>query len=162
MFFNVLNFLMAGNLPPFGCVCVVVEREEQFLVVELADGRVVFPGGFMRWHESPEETLGREGREETGLLIRAVNMIGYYPHVTNRLDQMSTLTLVYQGEAVSGTLKKSMEGRPLWIAADALPEKLAPDYHTIFADYLRYCTEHSEVKSETTGRYAITDTIRQP
>ena len=136
IFFNVLNFLMAGNLPPFGCVCVIVEREKRFLVVEQTNGSVVFPGGFMRWRELPEQTLRREGQEETGLLIRAQDLIGYYPHVAKSIVQMSTLTLVYRGEAVSGTLKKSMEGDPLWIAADELPGRLAPEYHRIFEDYL--------------------------
>ncbi len=162
VFFNVLNFLMAGNLPPFGCVCVVVEKEKQFLVVEQTNGSVVFPGGFMRWRESPEQTLSREGQEETGLLIRAIDMIGYYPHAARNIGEMSTLTFVYRGETVSGTLKKSMEGSPLWIGADELPGKLAPEYHTIFADYLRYRTEHGEVDLHTTGTHAATNTIRQP
>ena len=162
IFFNVLNSLMAGNLPPFGCVCVIVEREKRFLVVEQTNGGVVFPGGFMRWRELPEQTLRREGQEETGLLIRAQDLIGYYPHVAKSISQMSTLTLVYRGEAVSGTLKKSMEGNPLWIAADELPGKLAPEYHRIFEDYLRYRTRHGEVDIHTTGTYATTNTFRQP
>ena len=162
VFFNVLNFLMAGNLPPFGCVCIIVEKEQQFLVVEQTNGSVVFPGGFMRWGELPEQTLRREGHEETGLFIRALDMIGYYPYAARGIGEMSTLTLVYRGEAVSGTLKKSMEGNPLWIAAAELPGKLAPEYHTIFADYLRYQTEHSEVDIHTTGTHAATNTIHQP
>ena len=162
IFFNVLNFLMAGNLPPFGCVCVIVEKEKQFLVVEQTNGSVVFPGGFMRWRESPEQTLRREGQEETGLLIHALDMIGYYPHAAKSIDQMSTLTLVYRGEVVSGTLKKSMEGHPRWIATDELPGKLAPEYHRIFEGYLRYTTEHSELNIRTTGIHAATNTIRQP
>jgi ADP-ribose pyrophosphatase YjhB (NUDIX family) len=116
----------------------------------------------MRWRELPEQTLRREGQEETGLLIRAQDLIGYYPHVAKSISQMSTLTLVYRGEAVSGTLKKSMEGNPLWIAADELPGKLAPEYHRIFEDYLRYRTRHGEVDIHTTGTYATTNTFRQP
>lgn len=161
LFFNVLNLLMAGNLPPFGCVCVIVEKEQQFLVVEQADGSVVFPGGFMRWHEVPEQTLRREGQEETGLLIRARDIIGFFPYTTQSIAQMSTLTLVYQGEIISGTLKKSIEGSPLWIAADALPEKLAPEYHTIFEEYLRYRAQHNEEKIHTNGTYPSTDITPQ-
>lgn len=162
IFFNMLNFLMAGNLPPFGCVCVIVEREKRFLVVEQTNGSVVFPGGFMRWRELPEQTLRREGEEETGLLIHAQNLIGYYPHSAKNSVQMSTLTLVYRGEAVSGALKKSMEGNPLWIAADELPAKLAPEYHRIFEDYLHGHTEHSEANIRATGTYSATNIMRQP
>ncbi len=160
VFFNMLNFLMAGNLPPFGCVCVIVEKEKRFLVVEQTNGSVVFPGGFMRWRELPEQTLRREGQEETGLLIHAVDMIGYYPHAARNIGEMSTLTLVYRGETVSGTLKRSMEGHPLWIAADDLPAKLAPEYHKIFEDYSRYLAGHSEVNISTTGIHV--NTIHQP
>ncbi len=158
LFFNLLNLLLAGNLPPFGCVCVVVEKEKQFLVVELIDGSIVFPGGFMRWHESPEQTLRREGQEETGLLLRAGNIIGYYPYATKSITQMSTVTLAYQGEVVGGTLKESMEGRPLWITADMLPEKLAPTYHTIFQAYLRYRSLSSDTNTHTTETLASTNT----
>ena len=153
LFFNALNFLMAGNLPPFGCVCVIVEKEQEFLVVELADGSVVFPGGFMRWHEAPEQTLRREGEEETGLLIQARDIIGFFPYATQNMIQMSTLTLVYQGEVISGTLKKSIEGCPLWITADALQEKLDPTYHTILEEYLRYRTQQNETKPHANGTY---------
>jgi ADP-ribose pyrophosphatase YjhB (NUDIX family) len=153
LFFSMLNFLMAGNLPPFGCVCAIVEKEKQFLVVELIDGYVVFPGGFMRWHESPEQTLRREGQEETGLFIRAKDLIGLYPCTARSITQMSTLTMVYQAEVVSGTLKKSIEGRPLWIAADALPGKLASDYHRILEEYLRYRAQPDETKFRASGTY---------
>ncbi len=31
IFFNILNILLAGNLPPFGCVCVIVEDQDKYL-----------------------------------------------------------------------------------------------------------------------------------
>ena len=54
IFFNILNFLLAGNLPPFGCVAVVVQDQGRYLVVERPEGGLVFPGGFMRWHEGTQ------------------------------------------------------------------------------------------------------------
>src|ERR1700730_7290751 len=70
VFFNMLNVLLGGHLPPWGCAAVIVEERDHYLVVELPRGRVVFPGGFMTWREDPKHTAQREAQEETGLLVR--------------------------------------------------------------------------------------------
>ena len=138
VFFNTLNLLMAGNLPPFCCTSVVVEKDRHFLVVELGSGETVFPGGFMRWREQPEQTAQRECREETGLQIHLNGLIGYYPTSSYQLDRMSTLNLAYAAEVTGGTLRDSIEGHPYWISEGELREKLSPRYHIILDDYLRY------------------------
>jgi ADP-ribose pyrophosphatase YjhB (NUDIX family) len=138
LFFNFLNILLGGNLPPFGSVCVIVEREHHFLVVEQPNGATVFPGGFMRWHEMPEETAMREGKEETGLQLHPMHIIGHYPKPTKSLDGMSIIHIAYQAEVISGELRKSIEGQPSWISEKDLLDKLSPYYLTIFQDYLRY------------------------
>jgi len=144
LFFNFLNILLGGNLPPFGSVCAVVEREHQFLVVELPNGAIVFPGGFMRWRELPEETAIREGKEETGLQLRPTRIIGHYPKPAKRLDGLSVIHIAYQAEVISGELRKSIEGQPSWISEEDLLKKLSPYYLTILQDYLRYREQQRE------------------
>lgn len=144
VFFNILNLLMGGNLPPFCCTCVIVEQEQRFLVVELGTGEFVFPGGFMRWHEHPEQAAQRECREETGLHIRILGLVGYYPAISNRLDRMSTLNLVYATEVIGGELRASIEGRPHWFSESELRNRLAVRYHSLLDDYLRYRKEHRD------------------
>ncbi|HAH00905.1 MAG TPA: hypothetical protein DCL75_19095, partial [Ktedonobacter sp.] len=58
IFFNILNLLLAGNLPPFGCVSIVIRDQDQasYLVIERPEGGFVFPGGFMRWGEHSVQT----------------------------------------------------------------------------------------------------------
>lgn len=138
IFFNLLNILLGGNLPPFGSVSMVVEKEHRFLVLEQQNGTVVFPGGFMRWNERPEQTVIREGQEETGLQLHPLHFIGHYPHITKSLYCMSVITLVYHAEVISGKLRKSIEGQPYWIHEDNLRDKLAASHLAIFEDYLRY------------------------
>src|SRR5215475_2897305 len=77
--FNILNKLMGGRLPPFGSAAVIVERDNRFLVIELPGGRLAFPGGFMKWDETPQQTAQREGREETGLHLRIGDLFHVYP-----------------------------------------------------------------------------------
>jgi 8-oxo-dGTP diphosphatase len=41
-------------------------------------GRWAFPGGFVEYYETVEEAIQREVREETGLEIRPVGLVGVY------------------------------------------------------------------------------------
>src|SRR6266849_6281110 len=83
IFFNLLNFLLAGNLPPLGCVNIVVEEQGRYLVIQRPQGHIVFPGGFMRWREHPEDTGVRECREETGLQVKITSLIGCSSNVSD-------------------------------------------------------------------------------
>ena len=144
--FNIVNILMAGNLPPFGCVCAVIEQDHHYLVVGLPNQDAAFPGGFMRWQEHPEQTALRECKEETGLDIRTRDVIGYQTYVSKRFDQMSTINIIYRAEVIGGTLRKSVEGQPYWLHETTLRAKLAPHYKDVFDAYLR--TQHNLPKSE--------------
>ncbi|GCE16675.1 NUDIX hydrolase [Dictyobacter kobayashii] len=143
--FNILNFLLGGNLPPFGCVCVIVEKEQQFLLLEQPGGVLAFPGGFMKWRETPEQALIREGREETGLELRLHDLVGFLPATSQGFHQMSTVTFIYHGEIIGGNLRSSSEGHPLWLPADELPKKLSPYFQLMLEQYLRHRATHSEV-----------------
>lgn len=146
--FNILNILLFGNLPPFGGVCAIIEKDGQFLLVEQPGGVLAFPGGFMKWKESPEQALIREGKEETGLDLRLHDLVGLQPGTCRALHQMSTLTLIYSGEVIGGSLRPSSEGRPCWIAATDLPSKLDPYFQTMLDQYFRHRALHSATPIE--------------
>ena len=133
--FNTLNFLLAGNLPPLGSACVIVEDAGRFLLLERPGGMIVFPGGFMRWHEYPAETARREVREETGLEVRLLDTIGTYAHKSTQHARLSTLTIAFTGEVVGGSLKSSIEGHPCWLGEAHLREQLASSNTSMLEDY---------------------------
>src|SRR5713226_6921795 len=110
-----LNGILAGNLPPLGSSCVIVEDQGRFLLVRLPEGGLVFPGGFLRWREHPAETAQRECREETGLEVQMLDTIGTYATTSTSMNRMSSLTVVFVGEVVGGTMRSSIEGRPCWL-----------------------------------------------
>src|SRR5260370_19202878 len=91
VFFNILNLLLVGNLPPFGCVCVIVEDQDKYLVIERPGGGYALPGGFMRWREHPTQTALRESKEETGLQFRADRIVSCSSTVSDRFMLISTL-----------------------------------------------------------------------
>ena len=136
VFFNVLNRLMFGNLPPFGCVGVVVEEQGRFLVVKRPEGTFVFPGGFMRWRETPEQTAIREGKEETGLDLSIQRLICYRSAPTRHPFYMSTLTLIFQASVIGGTPQSSIEGEPCWLDEETVCNSLDEFYQPALHDYL--------------------------
>jgi ADP-ribose pyrophosphatase YjhB (NUDIX family) len=144
IFFNTLNTLMGGNLPPFGCASVVVEEQGHYLVVELPNGHVTLPGGFMRWGEHPQQTAKREALEETGYLLEIGDMFGCYSCVSHRVDRMSTITMAFHAKVVSGEPRGSIEGQPRWVDEQTLRVRLFPHCTGIFNDYLHHRTRCNE------------------
>lgn len=142
IFFNVLNVILAGNLPPFGCVCVVVVHEGKILVVERPEGGFVFPGGFMRWREHPLETARRECTEETGVQLQVNGLIGCSATPSDSFSRMSTLTVIYFAEMTGGKLKGSIEGKPCWQDTADLQQRLQRRQMGILDHYLLYCKQH--------------------
>ena len=138
IFFNILNKLLGGKLPPFCSAAIIVEEQDHYLVIELPRGRVVFPGGFSTWQETPGQTAEREGKEETGYLLHIGDMIGYYASPSYQLTTMSTTCIVYAGRIIGGELKNNMEGHPRWLHENELRQRLSAHSRMILDDYLRY------------------------
>jgi len=138
IFFNMLNILLNGNLPPFGTVCIVVEQDGQYLVIERPEGPIVFPGGFMRWNELSAQTAQREGKEETGLDLKIGEILGSYIATAKSFTTMSTITIVHRAEIIGGELHSSIEGRPYWVDKTLLPNILAQHYQPIIKNFLQF------------------------
>jgi ADP-ribose pyrophosphatase YjhB (NUDIX family) len=138
IFFNVLNILLVGNLPPFGSVCMIVEDKGRYLVVQRPEGKIVFPSGIMRWREHPTQTVRREGKEETGLDLQVGEVVGYSSVVSSRFNRMSSLTLIYKAEVIGGQLRGSVEGEPYWLEESELRNKLDVHSRHMLDRYLRY------------------------
>jgi ADP-ribose pyrophosphatase YjhB (NUDIX family) len=119
-------------------------NKNYYLVVELPHNRIVFPGGFMNWSETPQQTAEREGREETGLIVRADDLIGYYPCASDKITNMSTISFVYHAEVVSGALHMNIEGAPRWIHEKELRPLLSAHSQRILDDYLAYRRQRNE------------------
>ena len=136
--FNILNILLAGNLPPLGCVCIVAVDQDKILAVERPEGGCVFPGGFMRWREHPLQTAERECIEETGLRPRVTGLVGCSSNITDSFSRMSTLTVIYHAEVIDGEMKSSIEGHPRWLDVDELQKRLQHKQTGILEHYLRY------------------------
>ena len=149
--FNILNVLLAGNLPPLGSSCVIVEDQGRFLLVRRPDGGVVFPGGFIRWRELPAETAQRECREETGLEVQLLDATGTYATTSTRVNRVSSLTVVFAGEVIGGTLRGSVEGHPCWLEEVDMRKNLEKRHANMLEDYFAYRTRCKAQALDTTA-----------
>lgn len=147
--FNLLNFVLAGNLPPFGCIAVIVEEEGRFLLIRRPKGKLSFPSGFMRWRELPAEAAKRECKEETGLQLQIDpdDLVCCYAHVGQHIDTMSTLTLVYSGKVIGGTLRGSIEGQACWLDEEEMGRNLEKRCENLLADYFQFRAKRAAVRS---------------
>lgn len=140
LFFNLLNTLLGGRLPPFGSASVIVEDHDYYLVVELPGNRIVFPGGFMHWHEHPRQAAAREGREETGLTLHVGDLVNHYSITSHHWSSMSNICFVYAASVIGGRLRANVEGHPHWMHENELRTRIRGQALTILEDYLRYRT----------------------
>lgn len=143
--FNILNLLLAGNLPPLGCVCVIVEDQKKYLVVERPEGGYVFPCGFMRWREHSTQAALRECLEETGLHLKIHTLIGCSSSRSDHITRMSTLTVIYLAEVTGGELRTSIEGRACWLSETDMLRLLHPQQVGVFEYFMRYREQCGQV-----------------
>lgn len=130
---------------PHATVAVIVERDEQFLVVEeYSQGEAVFnqPAGHVEKNETLVEAARREALEETGYSINITGLVGLYTYTA------PSNGITYHRYCFSGSvdtydpnlaLDDGIIG-PQWLSIHDLRnnERLrSPMVLTCFEDYLR-------------------------
>lgn len=84
--------------------------------------------------ETLEQALIREVKEETNLNIEVKKLFGEYPWKT----QINGINLCYKVKVISGKLKGSEEGEPVWLKPkEALKIMENPTRRKIIKDYLK-------------------------
>lgn len=123
---------------PYLTVDGIIVREGHILLVERKYPPLgwALPGGFVEYGESTEEAIKREINEETGLVVKELELFGVYSK-PDRDPRVHTVSVVYicdtEGEPSSGSDAKNLRFFPL----DSLPEKIAFDHRDIIKDYIR-------------------------
>lgn len=110
--------------PKVGATAAVFDEDRRVLTMQRPEGAWCMPGGNADPGESPEETVVRETREETGLDVRPVELVDAYrlPPGTG-YDPHGAVTILYRCERTGGELRSSHESRAVrWQAIDEVPE----------------------------------------
>ena len=87
----------------YAACAVVVDPRGSVLALQRPDG-FVLPGGSIQAGESPLRAAARETHEETGLSVQLHPAPVY----------VTRSTVFYRAVAFHGTLRRSVEGTPVW------------------------------------------------
>jgi len=130
-----------------GCIVFIRNADGQILMQQRTypRGKWGLPGGLMELEESPEDTVRREIKEETGMALGRLELFGAYSGadylcVAQNGDEFQVVTLVYVCDDFAGA-PTVMDDESLafkWFATDELPSDIARTHQKIIADYIQY------------------------
>ena len=124
---------------PYPTVDIIIELEKGIVLVRRKNPPRgwALPGGFIDYGETAEHAAIREAKEETGLEVRLVRVLGVYSD-PGRDPRFHTLSTVYiargSGHPQGGDDAERAEVFPL----EALPDVIVFDHRKIIEDYGRF------------------------
>lgn len=121
-------------------VDIVIETEDGIPLIRRGSqpfqGSWAIPGGIVEDNETVEEAAIREAREETGLEINSLKLMGVYSR-PGRDPRGRSITIVFIAEAADGKPKSGSDAASIFIFdPHKIPEELAFDHAEILRDYL--------------------------
>jgi ADP-ribose pyrophosphatase YjhB (NUDIX family) len=100
--------------PKVGAGAAIFNEDGKMLLMQRPDrGDWNVPGGFVDPDEGPEQAVIRETREETGLDVRIVDLVGAYHQPATEQHVNEVVGLAYLCERVGGELRESKESTAL-------------------------------------------------
>jgi 8-oxo-dGTP diphosphatase len=113
----------------------IIQRDQQFLVIQRNDGRgVCLPGGLANRNETEEETLRREVMEETGLRVTGQELRMRYHSTADVPCDIS----VFEVQA-TGELKNSWEGSPQWMTVAEIEPRILQSQYPVLELLRKMC-----------------------
>lgn len=107
-------------------MCMIEDDQGNVLVLNKVNNSytgITFPGGHIEKGESYADSMIREVREETGLVIEQPMLMGIYHW---EKDEAEHIVLLYKADRYAGILHSSEEGQVFWLPKEEfLNQKLA-------------------------------------
>ncbi len=125
---------------------VLILRKDHVLLakrkVEPFQGQYDVVGGFLEYGEHPLHGAIREAREETGLNVKILDLLGVYMD-TYGPGGKSLLNFYYVGSVVNGRMRANDDVAALeWFPLENVPRTAFKSQHTAFRDLRRWFREH--------------------
>jgi 8-oxo-dGTP diphosphatase len=99
-------------------------------------GKLALPGGFVEKDETVEQAVLRETKEETGLDVEIVRLIGVYSD-PGRDPRGPTVSVCYLVKAIGGRLGAASDAAAVELASPSAMPPLAFDHDRMIADARR-------------------------
>jgi len=132
---------------PIACDGVLIEHGKILLVKrghEPFKGQWATPGGRIEDNETAEQCLVREMKEEIGLKVEPVKLIGIYSDP--KRDPRLMIAIAYLIKRVGGEVRAGSDAADArWFDLDSLPE-LATDHGRIIADAVSIIREIEDLE----------------
>jgi len=130
---------------PYPVVDAVIEKNGKIALITKARGAyrdlLGLPGGFIEWDETAEEAAVREAREETGLHVKLIEILGVYSD-PRRDIRGHLMTTVFIAKAIGGRLKAGDDAaKACWYDMKKIPWKMFEknsDHPKIIRDYIKW------------------------
>ncbi len=123
--------------PALAVDALIADAERGVLLIRRANppfqGRWALPGGFVECGETCEAACVREAREETGLVVRPVALVGVYS-TPDRDPRGHTVSPVFLCEVVAGEARGGDDASEARWFTDLAGVELAFDHARVLAD----------------------------
>lgn len=128
-----------SNGPALAADCVIFHEDAVVLVRRKYDpfkGHYALPGGAVEIDETVEDACRREMREEIGLDVRNLRLIGVYSK-PDRDPRGHTVSIAYIADADISKMKAGSDAASAELITDWREQKLAFDHREIIEDALK-------------------------
>ena len=124
---------------PLATVDIIIERGDAIVLVRRRHAPLgwALPGGFVDPGESVAQAARREAREETGLDVELIELLGVYSDPKRDPRGLFTISTVFVARANGSPAGGDDAAEARFVPLDALPPDVTFDHPTIIADYRR-------------------------
>lgn len=119
---------------------LIINDNNEFILIKRKNppfqSKWALPGGFVEYGETVESALLREIKEETGLRVKILSIIGVFSK-PNRDPRAHTVSIAYLTKAVGGKMKASDDASDIILTKSIKKKELAFDHYEIIKTGLK-------------------------